>query len=124
MRMITTSRGKDFTIGQLSRLTGVNIETIRYYEHVKLLPKQPRTVGGRRIYDPTHPPLRCHRGKSSFELGGYARVELVKLQLKRLGDTTHLRQDGFVHAKKRTWYSKKGLFAIFKMGQILFIFCA
>jgi len=54
MRTITTSRGKDFTIGQLSRLTGVNIETIHYYEDVKLLPKPPRTVGGHRIYDPTH----------------------------------------------------------------------
>jgi MerR family mercuric resistance operon transcriptional regulator len=41
---------KDFTIGQLSRETGVGIETIRYYEKVRLLPKPPRTGGGHRLY--------------------------------------------------------------------------
>ncbi|MEP1110089.1 MAG: MerR family DNA-binding transcriptional regulator, partial [Nitratireductor sp.] len=30
-------------IGQLSRLTGVNIETIRYYERIGLLDAPPRT---------------------------------------------------------------------------------
>ena len=37
-------------IGQLSRRTGVNIETIRYYEKIKMLPKPPRTEGGHRVY--------------------------------------------------------------------------
>jgi len=41
-------------IGQLSKLTGVHIETIRYYERIKMLPKAPRTGGGRRIYDRGH----------------------------------------------------------------------
>ena len=54
MRTIITSRIDGLTIGALSRLTGVHIETIRYYERVKILPKPPRTVGGRRSYDPTH----------------------------------------------------------------------
>ena len=40
-------------IGQLSRRTGVNIETIRYYEKIKMLPKPPRTEGGHRVYGPT-----------------------------------------------------------------------
>lgn len=39
-----------FTIGQLSRHTGVNIETIRYYERIGLLPKARRTENGRRCY--------------------------------------------------------------------------
>lgn len=43
----------DFTIGRLSRETGVNIETIRYYERIGLLAKPPRSDGGRRLYDPT-----------------------------------------------------------------------
>jgi MerR family mercuric resistance operon transcriptional regulator len=30
----------------------VNIETIRYYERIKVLPPPPRTEGGRRVYDP------------------------------------------------------------------------
>jgi MerR family mercuric resistance operon transcriptional regulator len=40
-------------IGELSRLTGVNIETIRYYEKIKMLQAPPRTEGGRRVYGPT-----------------------------------------------------------------------
>ena len=50
--MVSLSDG--ITIGELSRLTGVNIETIRYYERIKMLPKPPRTPGGRRTYGPTH----------------------------------------------------------------------
>lgn len=38
------------TIGDVSVLTGVNIETIRYYERIGLVPKPPRTEGGRRAY--------------------------------------------------------------------------
>jgi len=38
------------SIGELSRRTGVNIETIRYYERVKMLPAPPRTSSGRRVY--------------------------------------------------------------------------
>lgn len=38
------------SIGQLSRRAGVNIETIRYYERIGMLPAPPRTPGGRRLY--------------------------------------------------------------------------
>src|SRR5262249_37275389 len=38
------------TIGRLSELTGVNIETIRYYERTKVLPVPARTASGRRVY--------------------------------------------------------------------------
>lgn len=41
----------DFTIGRLSRETGVNVETIRYYERIGLMPKPQRSDGGRRLYD-------------------------------------------------------------------------
>ena len=40
------------SIGELSRRTGVNIETIRYYERIKMLPAPPRTGSGRRVYGP------------------------------------------------------------------------
>jgi MerR family mercuric resistance operon transcriptional regulator len=40
------------SIGKLSRRTGVNIETIRYYERIKMLPAPPRTASGRRVYGP------------------------------------------------------------------------
>jgi MerR family mercuric resistance operon transcriptional regulator len=38
------------SIGQLSALAGVKIETIRYYERIGLLAEAPRTNGGRRLY--------------------------------------------------------------------------
>lgn len=45
---------QDFTIGHLSKETGVGIETIRYYEKSRLLPKPPRTPGGHRLYQNEH----------------------------------------------------------------------
>jgi len=53
MPAITASRAADVPIGELSRLSGVNIETIRYYERVKMLPPPPRTASGRRVYGET-----------------------------------------------------------------------
>ena len=52
MRAITSSRAEGFSIGELSRHSGVNIETIRYYERIKMLPAPPRTASGRRLYGP------------------------------------------------------------------------
>ncbi len=37
-------------IGDLSRASGVNIETIRYYERIGVLPKPGRQLNGRRTY--------------------------------------------------------------------------
>jgi MerR family mercuric resistance operon transcriptional regulator len=48
------SQADGLTIGELSRLTGVHIETIRYYERIKMLSKPPRTAAGRRTYNSTH----------------------------------------------------------------------
>jgi MerR family transcriptional regulator, mercuric resistance operon regulatory protein len=50
MPAITSSRAKGLPIGELSRHSGVNIETIRYYERIKMLPAPPRTASGRRVY--------------------------------------------------------------------------
>lgn len=38
-------------IGELSTRTGITTKTIRYYEHVGLLPDPPRTAAGYRDYD-------------------------------------------------------------------------
>lgn len=53
MRAITNSRADGLTIGKLSKLSGVKIATIRYYETIKLMPTPSRTQNGRRIYAPT-----------------------------------------------------------------------
>lgn len=41
-------------IGRLSKQTGTNIETIRYYERVALLPAPARSSGGYRLYGTDH----------------------------------------------------------------------
>lgn len=45
--------GKRWAIGHVSKETGVNIETIRYYERKGLTPSPPRSSGGHRTYDET-----------------------------------------------------------------------
>ena len=49
--MISTISYENMLIGQLSRLTDVNIETIRYYERIGIMPKPLRSDGGQRIYN-------------------------------------------------------------------------
>ena len=41
---------KSLTIGRLARDAGVNLETVRYYERVGLLPKAPRSASGYRLF--------------------------------------------------------------------------
>lgn len=48
------AKKQDLSIGPLSQRTGVNIETIRYYEKIGLLPSPPRTDGGHRVYPENH----------------------------------------------------------------------
>ena len=45
------SRVSRLTRGAVSKRTGMNIETIRYYERVGLMPVPPRGPGGHRLYD-------------------------------------------------------------------------
>jgi MerR family mercuric resistance operon transcriptional regulator len=54
MQPITDKREGSLSIGALSQQTGVHIETIRYYERIKMLAAPPRTGGGRRVYDQSH----------------------------------------------------------------------
>ena len=49
MKKVTETQ--TFTIGGLSKKTGVNIETIRYYEKINVMPKPQRSEGGNRLYD-------------------------------------------------------------------------
>src|SRR5215470_13178632 len=44
------STRRPLTRGALAARTGCNIETIRYYERVGLLPPPPRSAGGHRLY--------------------------------------------------------------------------
>jgi MerR family mercuric resistance operon transcriptional regulator len=50
----TKMRAIPTTIGALSEGAGVNIETIRYYERIGLLPPPPRSAGRHRLYGDAH----------------------------------------------------------------------
>jgi len=50
----TKARAAPATIGTLSESTDVNIETIRYYERIGLLPAPPRSAGRHRLYGEPH----------------------------------------------------------------------
>ena len=41
-------------IGEVAKRAGVSIDTLRYYEKVKLLPRPARTSGGFRLFAPEH----------------------------------------------------------------------
>lgn len=43
-----------YSIGVLSRYSGVNIETVRYYEKIGIMPPPPRSAGGYRQYEDSH----------------------------------------------------------------------
>jgi MerR family mercuric resistance operon transcriptional regulator len=43
--------GKGLQRAELARRTGCNLETIRYYEKIRVMPDPPRTAAGYRIYD-------------------------------------------------------------------------
>lgn len=55
-------------IGKASELSGVGIETIRYYERERITPRPARTAAGRRDYD-THIVSRLRFVKRCRELG-------------------------------------------------------
>ncbi|WP_119300949.1 MerR family transcriptional regulator [Dongia deserti] len=50
----TKLRAGAIGIGALSESSGVNIETIRYYERIGLLPAPPRSAGRHRLYGDAH----------------------------------------------------------------------
>lgn len=45
---------RGLTIGKLAAATGVNLETIRYYERIALMPPPDRTQAGHRAYEAAH----------------------------------------------------------------------
>ncbi|GLI94387.1 MerR family transcriptional regulator [Methylocystis echinoides] len=42
------------TIGRIALTAGVNLETVRYYERIGLMPPPARTASGHRAYEKTH----------------------------------------------------------------------
>lgn len=89
------------TRGALSKRTGCNIETIRYYEQIGLMPEPARSGGGHRIYDDNSIKrliFVCRARELGFSLrevrgllglvdgGGYSCAEVKALTLDHLRD--------------------------------------
>ena len=66
--MMRTSPVPSYTIGQLSRLAGVGLETIRYYEREGLISEPPRRASGYRQY-PADALARLHFIRQAKALG-------------------------------------------------------
>ena len=93
-RANTRSRAHSLSIGKLSERARVNIETIRYYERIGLVPAPPRSEGRHRLYDESH----CRR--------------LVFIRRSReLGFSLHEIREllGLTHGHKLTCHAVKGL---------------
>ncbi|MCF6302404.1 MAG: helix-turn-helix domain-containing protein, partial [Devosiaceae bacterium] len=77
------THGTTISIGELSRLTGVKVTTIRYYEHEGLLEAPERNEGNQRRYEDTHlQRLQFIRHARDLGLGMAAVRELVQLSVK------------------------------------------
>ena len=46
--------GKRLQRAELARRTGCNLQTMRYYEKIGVMPDPPRTASGYRVYDEAH----------------------------------------------------------------------
>lgn len=75
-------KGQQLTRGEIAKRSGVNIETIRYYERRGLLPKPPRSVSGYRLFS-TDDARRVRFIKRAQELG-FSLAEIAELLALRL----------------------------------------
>ncbi|MFL0691653.1 MAG: MerR family transcriptional regulator [Agrobacterium tumefaciens] len=66
--VVTTGARRKMQIGDLSEKSGVNIETIRYYERIGVLPIPTRMSNGRRTYRDTDAQRLCFI-RNARELG-------------------------------------------------------
>ena len=95
------AKKRDLSSGALAREAGVNVETIRYYENIGLMPEPLRTANSYRVYDEADLKRlsfirRCRelgfsldevRGLLGLVDGGdYTCAEVRDLSIVRLGD--------------------------------------
>ncbi|MCH7598904.1 MAG: MerR family transcriptional regulator [Myxococcales bacterium] len=73
------------TIGNLAKAVGVGVETVRFYEREKLIPKPPRTKSGYRQY-PEDTLERVRFIRLAKELG-FTLAEISELLELRVGPT-------------------------------------
>src|SRR5438128_8065569 len=77
---------QSLTIGHLAKETGVNLETVRYYERRGLLPKPPRSASGYRLF-PIEAEQRLRSIQRAKELG-FSLREIGESLSRRVSPTT------------------------------------
>lgn len=95
-----TIQPKSLSRGVLSKKTGVNGETIRYYEKIKLMPEPARSSSGYRVYDDSHL-KRLSFIKRCRELGFTLKEIAALLRLVESGSYTcaEIRDHTITHLK-------------------------
>ncbi|NOX17490.1 MAG: MerR family transcriptional regulator [Chlorobi bacterium] len=80
---------KQFTVGKLSSEAEINVETVRYYESIGLMPKPKRTESGYRVYSEADLG-RLKFVKKSQRLG-FTLKEIKELLFMRIDEETTCR---------------------------------
>jgi len=90
------------TIGQLARAAEVNVETVRYYQRVGLLPVPPRPQGGYRCYsDADLSRLRFIRRAKTTGFPLKDIQVLLQLDEKNCADVRELAEHKLANIRKR-----------------------
>ncbi len=83
----------EMTIGKLAKIVGVNIETIRYYERLKLLTPTARRPSGYRLYgDENLRRLRFIKNAQTLGFTLHEVQELLSLRVSTTARCGHVRQ--------------------------------
>lgn len=81
-------KNKNLTISELAKLANVNIQTIRYYENLGILPEPKRTESGYRSYDADyiqHIKFVKHAQELNFTLEEIKTLVEIKFKPEGLG---------------------------------------
>lgn len=95
----------DIGIGELSRITGIKIPTIRYYERIGLLPERARTGGNQRRYDrgAVHRLLFIRRSRDlGFGIGAIRDMfRLADVSVSQPSEVLHIAKEQLVAVEEK-----------------------
>lgn len=95
--------GAHFTIGRLAKAVRVNIQTVRYYERLKLIEPTERKLSGYRLYDEaTLKRLRFIKNAQALGFTLHEIAELLNLRVSsktRCGDVQRKAEAKLAHVK-------------------------
>jgi MerR family mercuric resistance operon transcriptional regulator len=87
---------KKMSVGQLAKKAGVNVETVRYYERIGLLPQPQRLASGYRLYsdeDVTRLQFIRHAKELGFTLNEIRELLTLRVDAKCNCDDVRIRAE-------------------------------